>query len=149
MQVRGFKAGDAGEIVRLHKNSGEWFEDLPVDEDFINAASFRDDFRFFIAESEGTVVGFAGALLFLHVGRAELGPICVDEIYRKKGVGSNLVGETLSYLQRLNVRRVIVKVKSGNQKAQEFFKSCGFQTEAKLEKYTVKGEDIIQMVFFA
>jgi ribosomal protein S18 acetylase RimI-like enzyme len=146
--VRGFRREDAGDIFRLHQQANQWFEELPIDEEFVVQVSLRPDFRFFLAEFDGDVVGFAGVLFYEHVGRAELGPICVHEKYRDMGVGSLLVEEALKFLGERKIHRVVARVKSGNKKAQLFFKVNGFGWEAVLKKYTKKGEEVVQMVRF-
>ncbi|MFH1836208.1 MAG: GNAT family N-acetyltransferase [Methanobacteriota archaeon] len=146
MKLRGYETSDAKEVVRLHRKFNKWFEKLPVDEEFINNASLRADFKIFIAEEKGEVAGFSGVLFQEHVGRAELGPICVDPIFQKKGVGSNLVEHAIKFLREKNIHRIIVKVKAGNVGAEEFFKSRGFEVEAKLKKYTKALEEVVQMV---
>lgn len=145
--VRGFSRQDAKEIVRIHSEFNEWFEELGIDEDFVVQASMRPDFRFFVAESGGRVIGFAGVLYYESVGRAEFGPICVEEGMQRTGVGSAILSAVKGFLCEKGIHRVVVKVKSGNNAAMDFFSSQGFRREAVLEKYTKGLEDAVQMAF--
>lgn len=143
--VRGFERGDAKQVVELHARFNIWFEELSIDEEFILAATLRPDFRVYVADEDGVILGFTGILYYEQVGRAEVGPICVTDEYQKKGVGSLLVEKAISFLKDAGIHRVVVKVKSGNNTAECFFKKQGFKIEAVLENYTRKGEDAVQM----
>ncbi len=144
--IRSFRASDADAILSLYRSVGLWFEDVGVNRDFILASSRRPDFRFMVAEEGGEVVGFAGALFFTAVARAELGPVGVGERRRRSGVGSALTEAMLDFLRGEGIRRVVVKVKAGNTKAVRFFMGQGFAHDAYLRKYTLKGEDVVQLV---
>jgi len=80
------------------------------------------------------------------VGRAEVGPICVDEAHSGKGVGSKLLEDAVSFLKEKNVHRVVARVKSGNEKARDFFTRNGFTQEATLKKFTRNGDEAAQYV---
>ncbi|MFH1789051.1 MAG: GNAT family N-acetyltransferase [Candidatus Altiarchaeota archaeon] len=144
--IRGFERKDAKKVAELHSKFNEWFEDIPIDEEFIIEASLRPDFRIFVAEKDEEIIGFTGLLYYELVGRSEIGPICVRKKHQNKGVGSKLVDMALSFLADTGVHRVVAKVKKGNDKAAQFFKKKGFKKEAMLSKYTRKGEDAVQMV---
>jgi len=146
VRVRPFEHSDVDDIVRLYRSSGEWFEEIGVNRDFIVASSQRPDFRYMVAVDGREVVGFIGALYFKAVGRAELGPVGVDESRRGSGVGKALADAMLGFLGENGVRLVTVKVKARNGRAQRFFLSQGFAYEAYLRGYTLDGGDVVQMV---
>ncbi|MFH1404425.1 MAG: GNAT family N-acetyltransferase [Candidatus Altiarchaeota archaeon] len=146
--VRWFRPGDADDVVSLHSQSAQWFEDFPVDRDFVLSVSERSDFRLAVAEDSGRVVGYVGVLFFETVGRAEVGPISVGDGYRGRGVGASMMGFVLSFLKAHGVGRVVATVKSSNRDAFFFFMDSGFSVEALLKQYTLKKEDAIQMVLF-
>ncbi|MFH0863317.1 MAG: GNAT family N-acetyltransferase [Candidatus Altiarchaeota archaeon] len=143
--VRAYEHRDADGILRLYRLAGSWFEDVEVTRDFIVASSERPDFRFQVAEDGKSMVGFIGALYFKAVGRAELGPIAVDESIRCIGVGSALVASMMRFLSVEGIRRVTVKVKSENKAAIGFFIGKGFSHDAYLRRYTLKGEDVVEL----
>lgn len=146
--IRGFQDSDAKEIVRLHKDSERFFEDMEMDEPFILSVSRRRDFDFLVAESEGSVVGFCGFLSFPLFGRAEIGPIAVDSRFRRRGVGGRLARSALGSLKSCGISRVIVKVKAGNVGAISFFSGMGFEREGLFRRFTKSGEDVVQCVLF-
>jgi len=148
MLVRDFKASDAPDIIRLHRTCAHWFEELDVGEAFVHEAADRPDFRFLVAEDEGHTMGFIGTLFYEHVGRAEVGPICVEPRCHGGGVGAMLLEKVLGFLSQRGIHRVVAKVKANNENAQRFFSSNGFAEEARLRGYTKDREDAIQYVRF-
>jgi len=146
--IRPFKASDAQGIVALHELTSEWFEDIKFTESFVHASAMREDFRFYVADLEDSVVGFCGVLFYEGVGRAEVGPLCVHPKHRFKGTGRQLVGEVLQFLKQRNIHRVTSKVKSTNGSAVNFFLVNGFEVEARLQRFTRAGEEAIQLVRF-
>jgi len=148
LRVRGFEAKDAQDVIRLHRDFNQWFEESELTPEYVLQCSARGDFRFFIAESGRTVVGFLGVLFYESVGRAEVGPICVQSTFQKKGAGSRLLESVVEFLKSRSVHRVVAKVKQGNMAGVGFFRANGFEEEATLRRYTRKGEAVLQMVRF-
>jgi len=146
LTTRHYEHRDADAVLRLYREAATWFEDVEVTRDFIVSSSERTDFRFIVAEDAGTLVGFIGALYYKGVGRAELGPIAVEGSKRSNGVGSALVKSMHRFLSGQGIARVTVKVKAGNKAAISFFLGQGFGHEAYLRRYTLKGEDVAELV---
>jgi ribosomal protein S18 acetylase RimI-like enzyme len=146
--IRAYLPGDAAHIVRLHSLSEDAFEELDITEEFIDYIARRDDFRFFVASVEGSIVGFCGVLYYPAVGRAEIGPIAVDDAYRRIAIGRELYDSAEVYLKNRDVRRIISKVKASNVSAVSFFSSLGFVREGFFVGYTRRGEDVVQFVKF-
>lgn len=146
--TRYYEHRDADGVLRLYRGAGSWFEDVEVTRDFIVSSSERPDFRFIVAEDSGALAGFIGALYYKGVGRAEMGPIAVEGSKRTRGVGSALVESMMRFLSLQGIRRVTVKVKAENRAAVSFFLSQGFGHEAYLRRYTLKGEDVTEMVAY-
>ncbi|VVB55039.1 Mycothiol acetyltransferase [uncultured archaeon] len=149
MKIRPFELGDAKDIARLHTSEKGWFEEDYVSEEFVDAASRRLDFQFFVAiDLDGRFAGFVGALFYDSVGRAEVGPIAVEPYARGKGVGGELLESMVEFLRGKGIRRVAALVKAGNKEALRFFEYHGFHNEALLGSYTRRGEDVAQLVRF-
>jgi ribosomal protein S18 acetylase RimI-like enzyme len=146
--VRDFREGDARAIVRLHEEAKESFEDSEVSEEFIKDIAERCDFRFFVVADGVEVIGFAGVLYHASVGRSEVGPICVRSDLRHRGVGGRLLRHAVGFLRGVRVQRVIAKVKADNHAALGFFRHAGFADEGLFRSYTLRGEDVIQLVCF-
>ncbi len=148
LQIREFLPDDVTEILRLHRNFLDYFEEFEVSEEFILNISQRDDFKFFIATIDRKLIGFVGTLFYGSIGRAEIGPIAVDNRHKNNGVGTILMKHVLNFLKQQGIHRVIVRVKSMNNPGLNFFENLGFEEEGYFQNYTKKGEDVIQMVRF-
>jgi len=148
ISIREFRLGDAEAIVRLHSESQEFFEEMDVTKEFIQAIAERADYRFFIAEKLGELVGFSGVLYHPSLLRAEIGPIAVSKKRRNQGIGRALYEECVGFVKAQGIRRLIAKVKAGNGNALEFFEHAGFAREGFFQEYTKGGEDVIQLVKF-
>jgi len=148
VHIREFESGDAPGIVKLHQQNNRWFEESEISLDYVLQCSVRHDFRFFVAESSGVIVGFSGVLFYESVGRAEVGPICISEAYQRKDVGSRLLEAVNGFLTEKPIHRLVARVKSGNELAVAFFIKNGFAVEAHLSRYTKKGEGVVQLVKF-
>ena len=148
VRIRNFQREDAEHIVKIHEIAKESFEDIEMNSEFIINSSLRNDFRFFIATIDDEVVGFIGTLFYENVGRAEIGPIGIDDKYKNLGIGTNLVEHALEFLKEKNIHRVIARVKAENKIGLKFFEELDFKFEAYLKRYTKKCEDVVQMVRF-
>lgn len=146
--VREFSPSDAKGIIAIHQEFRHWFEDIDLTPAFLAEIAGRHDFSLLVAEHEGRVVGFAGTLYYASVGRAELGPIGIDPVFEGRGIGTLLARKATDILSAAGIHRVVVRVKDGNERAQTFFAKLGFAPEARLERYTKKGESVLQMVRF-
>jgi|Deesub1362A_J573_1020465.scaffolds.fasta_scaffold00012_128 ribosomal protein S18 acetylase RimI-like enzyme len=87
----------------------------------------------YVAEIEGTLVGFA-ALRLLDDEGGELAGIMVMERYTGRGVGSELFRNVLEAARKAGLSRLIVKTERDNIRAISFYKKMGF----KLVKETVE-----------
>ncbi|MDD5112361.1 MAG: GNAT family N-acetyltransferase [Candidatus Altiarchaeota archaeon] len=146
--IRPFSAEDAPAIARLHKSFSQWFEEQEITQEYVLSCSLRHDFRFYTAVVDGRLAGFTGVLFYESVGRAEIGPICVDAAFQGRGIGSRLLSEVLEFLRERPIHRVTAKVKAENARVISFFERNGFEREAVLQKYTRMGEPAVQMVLF-
>ncbi|MBN2250748.1 MAG: GNAT family N-acetyltransferase [Candidatus Altiarchaeota archaeon] len=148
VSLRRFRPSDTGEIMRIHSESEEFFEETGVDEGFIKSIASRSDFIFFVAETKGRVAGFCGVLFLANVGRAEAGPIAVDARFRGRGIATKLLECVMAFLEGMRIQRVIVRIKAQNTGAMDYFLKRGFTQEGFFRRYTRKGEDALQLVRF-
>jgi ribosomal protein S18 acetylase RimI-like enzyme len=148
LHIRGYLSGDAASIIRLHGQSEECFEELSLTEDFIDYIASREDFCFYVATLEGSLIGFCGVLYYPSIGRSEIGPIAVDNKYRRADVGKGMYEVAIAFLKSHGIRRVTAKVKAANASAIGFFTSLGFSEEGFFREYTRKKEDVLQYVKF-
>lgn len=148
ISIREFQPDDVRGVVRVQSQHSTWFEEGVFSESVILNSASRTDFRFFVAELDSQVVGFSGVLFFETVGRAELGPVCVDNDFLNQGIGAGLVEKIVDFLKQKSIHRVIARVKDKNERSLNFFLTQGFVKEATLHNYTKDGEGAIQLVRF-
>jgi len=141
MNVRMFKGSDASAIADLSNKSGDAFQYKSVTPDFIAQMCSSRVFKMFVLEDSGKVVGFCGVNLQSPL-LAELGPICVEAPFRKRGAGRILSETAFEFLCSKRVKTVVIKVKASNMPAQEFFKSLGF---SKTDDVLCGGEPAMMM----
>ncbi|RLG10483.1 hypothetical protein DRN73_07700 [Candidatus Pacearchaeota archaeon] len=148
IKIREFHEGDVNEIFSIHKENEDFFENFIFDKNFILEISQRNDFKFFVVEVSGSIVGFSGVLFHQSFGRAEIGPIALREEFKKKDIGKKLLMHTIEFLKMKGIRRVTAKIKVKKKVAIDFFKKFGFEKEGYFKEYTKNREDVVQMVKF-
>ncbi|MBN2100903.1 GNAT family N-acetyltransferase [Candidatus Dojkabacteria bacterium] len=85
-------------------------------------------------------VGYICGLKFFHPCRssqimAEVENMFVEKLYRRKGIGTALLNEFISYVKDIGVQRIKVGALVGNLAATSFYKKNGFNDhEIILEK---------------
>lgn len=98
----------------------------------------EDDTRpVFVAEEEGTVLGYCFTVFQQHIGSNILTDVktlyiddlCVDETARGKGVGKALYGYALEFARANGCYNVTLNVWAGNDSALEFYKAMGLRPQ--------------------
>ncbi len=93
-----------------------------------------------VAEIDGEVVGYLLAeevdIPYYSFKIAELCNMCVDENFRRKGVGANLYKEFEKYFKSQNIENFIVTASFKNESAKNFYKKMGFvETNSTFSKF--------------
>lgn len=123
----------------------------------VEAASFpkpwkRNDFvremtenvcaRYLVAETDGKVIGFAGAWIVLD--EAHITNIAVLKEYRGRGVGRLLTERLLQYAADLGVVYATLEVRRSNETAKSLYLSLGFEYAGVRKRYYEdNGEDAL------
>lgn len=101
--------------------------------------------RYLVAETDGLVVGYAGAWVILD--ESHITNIAVLEAYRGRGIGKRLTGALLQYLSNLGACYATLEVRVSNERAQNLYKGLGFVNVGKRKRYYEdNGEDAFLMV---
>ncbi len=82
-----------------------------------------------VRDSQGVPVAYAFSSVDVH-GRGELESIYVAPAHRGRGLGRQLARRQLAWLQERGARPIRVTVAVGNEAAQPFYRSLGFETRA-------------------
>ena len=101
--------------------------------------------RYLVAETEGQVVGYAGAWVILD--ESHITNIAVREDARGRGIGRKLTAELLQILSNLGACYATLEVRVSNLRAQNLYKSLGFVSVGKRKRYYEdNNEDAFLMV---
>ncbi len=96
-----------------------------------------------VAEAEGAIAGF---ILAEHEGpRAHLITIDVLECYRRRGVGTALLGATEQKLAARGVQQVELETATDNHAAVAFWHKHGYRTVGVLKRYYANDLDAYAM----
>lgn len=85
------------------------------------------EYLFVVAEEQGRVIGYGGLLKVLDEG--DITNIVVEEAYRGKGIGRQLVKALLSEGKRCGLNAFTLEVRAGNAAAIHLYESLEFVRE--------------------
>ena len=120
--------------------------------------TIRDDpkQRIVVAERDGVLCGFA---VLNHVVRPEnpfmsernyldIDEFCVDEAYRRQGVGTALIDFARAYAKEQGLERVELNVWEFNKDALAFYEAAGFQTYRRYMELPTEREAGLKLIKF-
>lgn len=139
MIVREWRAEDLPAIAKLEEIC---FSD-PWSEQSLTETFHSPAFRGFVAEEDGRVAGYSGALVCYD---AEIALIAVSPEFRRKGIGRLLLSAAIDYATSVGAENVFLEVRTGNIPAKTLYESCGFIPVTVRKKYYDDGEDALVMV---
>lgn len=93
----------------------------------------------YVAEEDGRIVG---AVLCGHDGRRGcLYHVCVDESYRKRGIGTALAKATTEALRKEGINTVSLVAFSNNEAGNHFWQKLGWEMRKDLISYDMRLND--------
>lgn len=140
IKIRKAMPEDLPTIARLEK---ECFKTDAFNKDLISYLYEIEPEGCFIAEYKGGIVGYA---IFSTRGLDNIVTIAVQENYRRKGVGTELLKAGISYLKTKRISKIVLHVKKTNKGAIAFYKHHGFRERGYSHRYYQDGEDAIIMI---
>jgi len=99
---------------------------------------------FLVAECEGSVVGYALAVVE-RGGRAHVVSIAVTPGCRRRGLGRALMLSLEERFRRFGLSEVVLEVAVGNTAALSLYRSLGYSVVARIPRYYPDGEDAYLM----
>ena len=79
-------------------------------------------------------------------GELHINNVAVRDQYRRRGIGSALLGRIMEVARRLKVRVAFLEVRSGNRAAQALYEKTGFKAIARRsDYYSEPREDAVVM----
>lgn len=97
--------------------------------------------HYYIAESEGVSVGFAGVWCIYEL--AEVSRIAVRSDMRRHGIGGALLSMLIEKAKRSGCERMMLEVRSGNASAERLYSRNGFIETSLRRNYYVDGDALI------
>ena len=100
--------------------------------------------RYFVAESEGTILGYAG--MWLVLDEAHITNIAVHPLARRRGIGEALLRALMAEAYLLRIERITLEVRDSNTAAQSLYEKLGFVRVGRRKGYySDNNEDAIIM----
>lgn len=102
----------------------------------------------FLAVSNGKSVGAIVCKLDLHrkiIKRGYIAMLAVDEYFRKKGIGSNLVLKAIRVMATEGADEVVLETEITNQPALRLYENLGFVRDKRLFRYYLNGVDALRL----
>lgn len=138
MDIRTYTCDDREQVVAIWN---EIFPDSIGHNEPVGAIdrklSVGDDLFFVAAEGE-TIVGTIMAGYDGH--RGWLYSVAVDNTFRRRGIGSQLVRHAESALAKLGCPKINLQVRAGNASVTAFYESLGFQAEERISMGKLVGD---------
>lgn len=101
---------------------------------------------YFVAETDSTVIAYAGLLCPPGSGEADVQTIAVDPEHRSHGLGRQLMTLLLEQAQNRRAKNIFLEVRADNDKAIALYASLGFDEIAIRPKYyQPEGVDAVVM----
>ena len=140
MTIREMSIEDIGAVAELEREDSL----NPWNETGLFTYFIRDDAVLLVAEEDGEILGFAGALLA--PPEADILDITIRRDTRRKGYGSELFSALIEKTESLGVNTVFLEVREGNDPARSLYRKFGFrETGIRKNYYTDPPEDGISM----
>ena len=104
-----------------------------ADIDSIEKTLENDNLNYFVLTENEKVVGFLEGLTI--APEAEIYDVAIDEDFQRKGFGSLLLNEFVSYSRKLNCETIFLEVNNINTKAIGLYKKFNFEVYGTRKNY--------------
>ena len=85
----------------------------------------KDNFRYFVAEESGEILGYCGFLFVLD--EAEIPNVCVKASARCRGLGKQMMTVLIEEAKKLGMAMLYLEVRESNAPARALYQSLGFE----------------------
>ena len=125
------------QVLKMHsKSRPDWIGKNPLTYDYIKSIVEGNNGKIFVAELENQIIGHCIVFireiknhhLFHDMTNIEIDDLCVDEKYRKKGIGKKLFEEVKNFAKDNDAKFIELMVWEFNQNAKKFYEHLGMKT---------------------
>lgn len=121
MQIRPMTIDDCGQVAAIEAVSFS----IPWSLRAFTETVQKENFRYFVAEEAGEILGYCGFLFVLD--EAEIPNVCVKPSARKQGVGKQMMTVLIEAAQKLGMSVLFLEVRESNVAARRLYESLGFE----------------------
>ena len=140
MQIRRMTKEDCTQVAEIEAASFS----MPWSLGAFTETVEKENFRYFVAEENGEILGYCGFLFVLD--EAEIPNVCVKEAARKRGIGAKMMRVLLDDARSLGMAVLYLEVRESNQAARRLYESLGFvENGIRKNFYAQPREDAILM----
>ena len=140
MRIRKWENDDNLAVAKLEQICFAY----PWTEQMVKETAQMQNFYGVVAEIDGEVVGYAGAIIAYDV--ADIALVAVAPKFRKKGIAQGMLKSLQDALDKLEVASLFLEVRKSNESAINLYTKFGFMPVGIRAKYYEDSEDAIVML---
>jgi ribosomal-protein-alanine N-acetyltransferase len=121
MQIRPMTIEDCEQVAKIEVASFS----VPWSLNAFTKTVEKENFRYFVAEESGEILGYCGFLFVLD--EAEIPNVCVKESARGRGIGKQMMNVLIEESKKLGMAVLYLEVRESNTTARTLYRSLGFE----------------------
>lgn len=121
MRIRPMTMEDCEQVAAIEAVSFS----MPWSLDAFTKTIQKDNFRYFVAEEAGEILGYCGFLYVLD--EAEIPNVCVKASARGQGVGKQMMTVLIDEAAKLGMAVLFLEVRESNSPARRLYEGLGFE----------------------
>lgn len=129
VQIREMQIDDLEQVMDIENESFS----TPWTESGFFSFLIREDTVFLVAEEEGRIIGYCGAVKVLDEG--DITNVAVMKNRRNQGIGRMLVDALIRETEKAGVSRLFLEVRVSNESAAHLYRKLGFETSGLRKNY--------------
>ena len=129
MQIRPMTKEDCGQVAAIEAASFS----VPWSLNAFTETVEKENFRYFVAEEDGEILGYCGFLFVLD--EAEIPNVCVKASARKRGIGRQMMSVLIDEAKKLGMAVLYLEVRESNMPARSLYLGLGFEENGIRKKF--------------
>ena len=154
MNIREANIMDIEKILELEKQVFEihskarpdWVKKFPLNYNYIKEIIEKNEGKIFVADIENKIIGHCimkirnikNHPVMDDMINVEIDDMCIDQEYRRKGIGKKLFEEVEKYAKEIKAKNIELMVWEFNQEAKRFYEKLGMKTRISRMEYKIR-----------